>query len=78
MDPIQSYLLHTQTNVRKGRLFYEQSNNAYVPLVRDTMDYFRAVFSRNELSDRALEITAEAIRLNPANYTAWYASLLPS
>lgn len=39
--------------------------------VRETMDYFRAIVQSGEVSERALEITADAIEMNPANYTAW-------
>jgi len=44
---------------------------AYSPQFRETMDYFRAVVKANELSQRALGLTNEVIRLNAANYTAW-------
>jgi hypothetical protein len=40
--------------------------------VRETMDYFRAVVKASEVSDRALRLTDEVIRLNAANYTAWW------
>jgi len=38
----------------------------------DTMNYFRFVVHKNEMSDRALRLTNEVIKRNPANYTAWY------
>lgn len=44
---------------------------AYSPQFRETMDYFRAVVKASEVSDRALRLTDEVIRLNAANYTAW-------
>eukprot|EP01018_Ginkgo_biloba_P032590 Gb_11675 [translate_table: standard] len=42
---------------------------AYTDEFRETMDYFRAIFHADEKSPRALELTAEVIQLNAANYT---------
>ncbi|VFQ72435.1 unnamed protein product [Cuscuta campestris] len=44
---------------------------AYSDDFSDAMDYFRAVYLAGERSPRALQLTAEAIALNPGNYTIW-------
>ncbi|CAF3657472.1 unnamed protein product [Rotaria socialis] len=44
---------------------------AYSEAFRDTFDYLRACMHKNELSERALELTKSACHLNPANYTVW-------
>ena len=36
------------------------------------MDYFRAAYLKNEISERSLRLTERALKLNPANYTAWF------
>jgi len=42
---------------------------AYTEEFRETMDYFRAVYVSDERSPRSLQLTSEAIHLNPGNYT---------
>lgn len=42
---------------------------AYTEDFSETMDYFRAIYLDDERSPRALQLTAEAIPLNPGNYT---------
>lgn len=44
---------------------------SYTDVFTETMDYFRAVYLADERSPRALQLTAEAIKLNPGNYTVW-------
>ena len=43
----------------------------YTDAFKRTMDNFRAIVVANEMTARALELTAEVVDLNPANYTAW-------
>ena len=35
------------------------------------MSYLRAVMAANEYSERALDLTADIIAINPAHYTVW-------
>ena len=44
----------------------------YSPTFRDAMAYFRALMAADEVSPRALALTETVIRLNSADYTAWY------
>jgi protein farnesyltransferase/geranylgeranyltransferase type-1 subunit alpha len=44
----------------------------YTPQFVQTMDSLRALLRADERSARALQVTQQAIALNPANYTAWH------
>lgn len=44
---------------------------AYTDRFRETFDYVRACMNANEMSERALTLTADACDQNPANYTVW-------
>ncbi|KAK2766728.1 CAAX geranylgeranyltransferase alpha subunit [Arachnomyces sp. PD_36] len=44
---------------------------AYTPEYEEATAYLRAVMAADEMSDRALELTEDVIRLNPAHYTVW-------
>ncbi|GAB5363544.1 hypothetical protein AAMO2058_000892500 [Amorphochlora amoebiformis] len=44
---------------------------SYSPHFVEVMDYFRAILKKGEKSKRALSLTKEVIKVNPANYTGW-------
>lgn len=44
---------------------------AYTDGYSEAMSYLRAVMAKNEMSERALELTEDIIAINPAHYTVW-------
>lgn len=44
---------------------------AYAEEYSEAMAYLRAIMSVNEMSGRALDLTKDIIRMNPAHYTVW-------
>ena len=45
---------------------------AYTEEYSEAMSYLRAAMANDEKSDRALGLTEDIIRMNPAHYTVWY------
>ena len=45
---------------------------AYTEEYSEVMSYLRAAMAKDEKSDRALRLTEDIIRMNPAHYTVWY------
>lgn len=45
---------------------------AYTDEYREASEYLRASMAANEYSERALNLTAHLIELNPAHYTVWW------
>eukprot|EP00762_Andalucia_godoyi_P000077 ANDGO_02294.mRNA.1 Protein farnesyltransferase/geranylgeranyltransferase type-1 subunit alpha len=57
-------------------IYQEEGPDALVPIsyseeFKDVMDYMRAIIRSEEVSLRAFNLTTDAVRLNPANYTVW-------
>lgn len=44
---------------------------AYPEDYEEAMSYLRAIMAKNEMSERAYELTAAIIDANPAHYTVW-------
>ncbi len=52
-------------------LVYFNVLNIFSFSVKDIFNYFRAIVLKNEISERAFQLTSDALELNPANYTVW-------
>ncbi|WEW61305.1 CAAX geranylgeranyltransferase alpha subunit [Emydomyces testavorans] len=50
---------------------YPLATISYSDEYTEATAYLRAVMAANEMSERALELTADVIMLNPAHYTVW-------
>ncbi|OCL15318.1 farnesyltransferas-like protein [Glonium stellatum] len=44
---------------------------AYTDEYNEAMSYLRAIMAKNEMSERALDLTEHIISMNPAHYTVW-------
>ncbi|KAI5292148.1 CAAX geranylgeranyltransferase alpha subunit [Ascosphaera atra] len=69
----------TPIPLNDGSTHYAEIGDSITPLVSiaypeeysEAMSYLRAIMAKNEMSDRALELTEHIIKLNPAHYTVW-------
>lgn len=74
LSPCSRTFLLTLTSLSSPFHLHLPTYILYLPthiLVREAMDYFRAILAKGELSQRALDLTTEIIEMNAANYTAW-------
>lgn len=47
---------------------------AYTGEYSEAMSYLRAIMAKNEMSERALQLTEDIIDMNAAHYTVWSVS----
>lgn len=44
----------------------------YTPKFEETFGYFRAMLTKNEISERSLGLTSDCIAIQPSNFSVWY------
>lgn len=67
-DPLWADVTPVELNAVDGDLAVINLSSAFI----ECHSYFYALYHSGEKSERCLNITAEVIRHNSANYTAWY------